>query len=170
MRDLAERAPSRLRRLLDHGLADDQAGADRSDSRGSRAEPETPVARPAERVAEEERDRTEREMHLPGERNRRECSTGECEPPPTASPRPPEGPERKREENRDRAEEVADALLHPVGRDREGEAARQRGAAWQTELAEPGARRETCQPVEQDLQEVPAADQAEHRGERPEED
>src|SRR6266516_2761643 len=43
-------------------------------------------------------------------------------------------------------------------------------AARQAELEQPHARRETSQRVEEELQDVPPADEAEHRPERPEED
>src|SRR5437870_3192971 len=142
-RDLVERTPARLRRLLDHGLADDEARADRRERAGTGAEPETSVARPAERVAEEERDCSERKMDLARERNRCERRTCECEPPARSAPRSLEGPQRKRQEDGDRSEQMADALLDAVGRDRKCEPACECRAAGQAELEEPSARRET---------------------------
>jgi len=109
-------------------------------------------------------------MHLPRERNRRERSPGECKPPAIAAPRPLERPERKREEDGDRPEHVADALLHPVRRDSECQTTCQRRPPRQIELSQPRARREACEHIEEELQDVPAADEAEHGAERPEED
>src|SRR6476659_1480904 len=65
---------------------------------------------------------------------------------------------------------MADALLHPVRRDRERQATRQRRPPRQIELPQPRACREAREHVEEDLQDVPAADEAEDGAERPEED
>ena len=62
------------------------------------------------------------------------------------------------------------ALFHPVRRERKCEPARQGRAARQSELAQPGARCQSRQRVEEDLQDVPPPDEAEHGPERPEED
>ena len=62
-----------------------------------------------------------------------------------------------RQEDRDRPEQMADALLDPVRRDRKREPTCQRRSAWQLELPQPCARREACEHVEEDLQDVPAA-------------
>ena len=65
---------------------------------------------------------------------------------------------------------MADALLDAVRRERKCEPARERGPARQSELAQPRARGETSKHVEEELQDVPPADEPEHRAERPEEE
>src|SRR5712691_3973714 len=65
---------------------------------------------------------------------------------------------------------MADALLDAIGRERKCEATGERGPAWQSELAQPCASGEARQHVEEKLQDVPPAEEPEHRAERPEEE
>src|SRR5438132_13303303 len=65
---------------------------------------------------------------------------------------------------------MADALLDAVGRDRKSEAACEGRTSRQSELAQPRTRCEARQGVEEELEDVPAADKTEHGAERPEED
>jgi len=109
-------------------------------------------------------------MNLARERNRGERRSGQDQPPAVALSRPLEGPEREGEKHRDRPEQMAHALLHPIRRDRERQASGECGAARQAQLAQPGAGGEARQAVAEELQRVPAADRAEHRSEWPEDD
>jgi hypothetical protein len=65
---------------------------------------------------------------------------------------------------------VADALLDPVRGDRERQPSRERGGTREIELAKPGARCQPGEDVEEDLEDVPARDEAERGSKRPEED
>ena len=65
---------------------------------------------------------------------------------------------------------MTDALLDPIGRNCERKPARKRRTAWQVELTQPGARRQPGEPVEHDLQDVPAPDETESRRQRPEQE
>ena len=93
-RDLVERPPARLCRADDHHLPDEdprpRGGRDASECMW----PQPPLAH--ERIREEERDRAEGEMHLTGERDRRERRPREDEPPFVPAPRTLERPQRER--------------------------------------------------------------------------
>jgi len=78
--------------MPDHQLADERTGADRGHGSSDGTEQEARVACPEERVGDEERDRTQREMHLSGQRDRRERGAGDGEPPVAPTPGPLEGP------------------------------------------------------------------------------
>ena len=65
---------------------------------------------------------------------------------------------------------MADALLDPVRRDCKRQPTDQGRSTREAELPQPCTRGETCEPVEEDLQDVPTHDEAEHCAERPEED
>jgi hypothetical protein len=156
--------------MLDHQLADERTGADRGHGSSDGTEQQARVACPAECVGDEERDRTEREMHLSGKRDRRERGARGEEPPVASAAGALEGPQGDRDQDRDRPEQVADALPDPVRGDRERQPSRERGSTREIELAEPGARRQPGEDVEQDLQDVPARDEAKRGSKWPEED
>src|SRR5207237_10277328 len=71
---------------------------------------------------------------------------------------------------RARSDRMADALVDPVGCDRKSEPACEGRSSRQSERAQPRTRCEARQSVEEELEDVPAADKTEHRAERPEED
>ena len=165
---LVERPSARLCRARDHRLADEDPAADR----GQRREPD-PRVRTAEaddRVRNEERNRPEREMHLARERNRRERCPGEREPPGRAPPCAFDRPQRERQQDGNRPEQVADALGDAVRRDRERKAADECRRAREPELAQPRAREQPGERVAHDLHCVPREDEAEQRAERPEQE
>src|SRR6184192_2368728 len=108
-------------------------------------------------------------MHLSRERDRVKGCPGQQKPPPAPAPGTLERPERQGDQHRDRPEEMADALFDAIGRDREREPAYERGSARQPELAQPRARRQSGEAVDEDLQDVPAADETEYSPQWPEE-
>ena len=65
---------------------------------------------------------------------------------------------------------MTDTLFHAIGRDGEREPACERGSARQPELAQPRGRRQSGEAVQEELQDVPAADEPERRRQRPEEE
>jgi hypothetical protein len=64
---------------------------------------------------------------------------------------------------------VADALLDAIGGDRKREPARERRTARQPELAQPRTRKQPGEDIDDELERVPAADEAEDGTEWPEE-
>ena len=166
---LRERAAALVDRPLDHRVTDEDAREDRGDDPDRRLEERPVRARPADRVEEVEGNRRQREVHLAGEGDRDEGQAGK--PPPAlvvGSPRPLEGPQRERQQERDRAEQVAAALREAVWSDLEGEPAcgccerRERQFAKPEHCEHPGAEQA------QQREEVPGDDRAEEGDERPE--
>ena len=143
-RDLVERASAGLRRAAAITVWRTTRPAPIAASApGSGAEPEAPVARAAERVRRR-RTGSRRARDAPGPRAestrappRRGPATSGCRARARSKAQSESG-----EEHRDRPEQMADALLDPVRRDRERQPAGQRRPARQTELAQPGAGRE----------------------------
>jgi hypothetical protein len=63
---------------------------------------------------------------------------------------------------------VADALLDAIGGDRKRKPARERRTAREPELTKPRARKQPGENIDDELERVPAADEAEEGAERPE--
>ncbi len=130
-RDLGERPPARLERVGDHRALHEEPGRHGDERSETGLDEPPPVLRPAGRVEQEERDRTEREVHLARERDRRQRRRREPRPPPL------ERPEGDRQQDRHRPEQMARALLGPVRGNREREPAGERGAGPQVERPQP---------------------------------
>jgi hypothetical protein len=120
-RNLGQRAAAGVDRARDLRPVDEHARGDCDGDPGATREQHPALTRAHDRVAKEKRDRAEREMHLARERDRGEGRAGERRPPETAPPCALESPEGRRQKDRDRAEQMAGALLHSVGREREGQ-------------------------------------------------
>src|SRR5205814_7418456 len=82
-RHLVERSPARLSRAHDHGLAYEDPRANGGDDAPAHGGPER--ARADERVQHEERNRSERQMHLSRQRDRRQRDGGDGELPRRAA-------------------------------------------------------------------------------------
>ena len=80
-------------------------------------EPAAPPWEANPAVRDEQRDRSEREVHLTGERDRGERQRCEHEAPPL------EREQHRRQEEGDLAEQMPRALLDAIGREREDHAA-----------------------------------------------
>ena len=125
---LRERAAALVDRAVDHGQPDEDAREDRGDDADRRLE-ERPVRRASGRTRRGGRTGSPPSARCtwPGEGDRDE---GQARKPPPAlvvgPPRPLERPQRERQQERDRAEQVAAALREAVGRDLEREPARGR--------------------------------------------
>ncbi len=159
--DLCERASAPGDRALDHGLLDDdrrRRGAERS----RRALPPVRARNACPRVPECEGDRSHRQVDLAGERDR-----GQGERRPHEAP-PLEGEQRRREEERDQPEEVPGRLPHPVGRQREDEAARERRPAPEAESPQPPAGEPAGRHEREQHDEVVRPNVPEEHAERPE--
>ena len=159
--DLRERAARRAGRAADLRDPDEHAGS------GARRRTDCADERlPAhDGVGEEEEDRPEREVHLPGQRHGGD--RGDREP---AAPSL-ERPEREREQHRDRPEQVsAGGLDRTVRSEREREPADERSAEREPQRTQPGGGRRTRTEVGQERERVPRADGPEERVQRPEDD
>src|SRR5204863_9817241 len=88
-------------------------------------------------------------------------------PPGTSGARLLERPQSEREQNRYGPDEVSGRLLDAVRRDREHEPADERSPARHAEGAEPRAGEAARTYVRQQQEEIPRADRAEERDERP---
>ena len=162
VRNLLERAAAGADRARDVELGHEQRGAGRRRDRCERACDQPRAPRAAERVDEEERHRAEREVQVL-ERNRGDRRAGGHQPPPRAAARPLEGPERERQQHRDRPAQMAGALRHPVRRERERQPADERRARRQQELSQPEVREASGREVRQQHQQVPRDDRPEAR-------
>ena len=157
--DLGERA--RLPdRVPDRKRPDEESGGERP---GDGACGPTAVASSQEHVGTDERDRTEREVDLPGERDRgQRCGSDDVTAP---FPRP----ERERQQHRDPREQVSSAALDSaVGREREGGSPDQGGAPTKPERSEPEEREPAGADVAEQDERVPRTHRPEQGVERPE--
>ena len=159
--DLRERAARRAGRAADLRDPDEHAGSS-ARRRTDCADERLPAH---DGVGEEEEDRPEREVHLPGQRHGGD--RGDREP---AAPSL-ERPEREREQHRDRPEQVsAGGLDRTVRGEREREPADERSAERESQRTQPGGGRRTRTEVGQERERVPRADGPEERVQRPEDD
>ena len=135
--DPAREEVGELGRVVPHlaegaAAARDRAGDDdllhgdrrhRRDDRARGSLPPVGARHASPGVAEREHDRPHREVDLAAERDRRERDRGPDEPAPL------EREQHGRQQERDQAEQMAGRLAEPVRRQREDEAADERGAA-----------------------------------------
>ena len=152
---------------MDRESAHEQCRPDGARGAHERPDQRPAVARPADGVEEEERNRPKREVQI-RERNRRDRRSRPQQPPAAAAARALERPQRQRQEHRDHSSQVAGALGHAVRRKLEDEPAYQCRAARQPELAEPEERESACREIGQQQQHVPGDDRPERGLERPE--
>jgi hypothetical protein len=163
--DLGERAAAGAGRSPDGNGVHEQSRAN-GERRGAGGEGER--ASPSEGVEEEERDRSERKVYLPRQRNRRQCGGGDPEPSRRAAQPPFPREQREREQHRDPGEQVPGAgLPGKVGSEAEGEPARERGAAPHSQLAQPQGAEAAGTEEGEENEHVPRGDRAERALQRP---
>ena len=131
--DGGERPASGGDRAAHHRQVHAEPCRSRQTGREGSARPQR-ARQPCPRVAEEERDRPERQMELAGERDRHE--RGQCPAEPPALERQ----EHRGQQERDEPEQMPRALPDAIRREREHEPAGERGAARQAECPQPPAR------------------------------
>jgi len=165
--DLLERPAARADRAPDRGHVHGEGPED--GGQGAPGHGPDPYRTAEHGVEDEERNRAEGQMNLPGERDRRERRARNCKPGVAAAPRALERVEGEREQRRDRREQVAHrALRHEVGREGEREPARQRSRHAQAELPQPEEGRGAGAEKAEEDEGVPARYRSEERVERPE--
>ena len=169
---LGERPPGSGGRLLDHRLAHEQADGDRRRHACCRPRQRGPTGAD-HRVSGQERNRSEGEMNLAGQRDgddreRAQHPERDALTSRTGAAAALIGPERDREQHGHEAEKMAAALHEPVGRDREGQPADGGRLGGQAQAAEPGCGREAAAHAGQEQEQVPREHRAEGGLEGPE--
>ena len=111
---------------VDDGTLDDEPGHDGEARAGERPDDGGPLAGAQQRVGQDERDRAERQVQLPGQRHGDERPCAEREPARITVAPALEAEQRQRDQERHQPEQVAGRLHDPVRGEREGEPAGER--------------------------------------------
>ena len=162
-RHLAQRPSALGDRAVDDGTLDDEPGHDGEARAGERPDDGGPLAGTQQAVREHERDRTECEMELPGQRDGDQRPCPEREPARVTVASALEAEQRQRDQERHQPEQVAGRLHDPVRREREGEPAGERRRTLEAERAQPPARGAAREDVREQDDDVPGDDRSEDR-------